>query len=144
MLLLTLLVAQPAAADEMIEVSCTQPFSEAMMHLQSSITGAGYSVSRVQHVDMGLTAAGYATDKYRLVFFGKAKDILWAREKMPELLTLLPLKFIVYQDGENASVVTLDPATFAGIYPDPAAEHVFQRWSTDVRAIVEGVLACTE
>ena len=54
-----------------------------MLALQESIRDHGYIVSRVQRVDIGLTGMGYKTDKYRIVFAGKAEEIRTSQKRRP-------------------------------------------------------------
>ena len=62
-------------ADELIMARSTEDFPETMLMLQNVIKKQGYIPSRVPRVDIGLTKSGYKTDKYRVVFFGKADEI---------------------------------------------------------------------
>ena len=75
--------AMPSMANELLMVRTQQTFPEAMLTLQTSIREHGYSITRVQRIDIGLTGMGYKTDKYRIVFVGKPKEIQYLVDKYP-------------------------------------------------------------
>ena len=74
-LLLLATVSLPLLAEEMLMARSRQSFPETMLTLQEAIVEQGYTLSRVQRVDIGLTASGFTTDKYRVVFLGKADEV---------------------------------------------------------------------
>ena len=70
----TAILAQ-AQQQQLIMGRSSEAFPETMSALQEAIKKAGYTISIVQRVDIGLTGMGFQTDKYRIVFFGKAEEI---------------------------------------------------------------------
>ncbi len=137
-LLLALLAGPAAWADEMMMVRTGQSFPEAMLALQAAIADHGYTVSRVQRVDIGLTAAGFETDKYRVVFFGKPEEVRRMTARYPELIPYLPLKIVIFAEGEETLASTFDPTLFNDLV---AAEDraVLKRWQADIFAILSGL-----
>ena len=98
---LILLSCRPVVADQsFLRASCDMPFPEAMVLLQDAIASHGYTVSRVQHVDKGLRNFGYETGLYRIVFFGRPQQMAIVRENHPGLIPYLPLKIMLFEDGE--------------------------------------------
>ncbi len=126
-------------ADELIMTRSTEDFPETMLLLQNAIKKQGYIPSRVQRVDIGLTKSGYKTDKYRVVFFGKADEIKTISQKLPELIPYLPLKISIFAEAGQTILVTIDPMSFDQMYPDSSLTPVFKRWSEDIHAIFDSI-----
>ena len=122
-------------AEDLVMLRSSQPFPETMSNLQQVIKQHGYVVSRVQRVDIGLTKMGYKTDKYRVVFFGKNKELQKLSDDYPELTAYLPLKIAIFSEGTETLLVTSDPIKFTEMFPDKALTEHFSRWSNDVVAI---------
>lgn len=140
LLLFALLLINTAAhADELIMVRSTEAFPETMLMLQSLIKQQGYKPSRVQRVDIGLTKSGYKTDKYRVVFFGKADEIKTISEQLPEIIPYLPLKISIFAEAGQTILVTLDPMSFDRMFPNSPFTSVFKRWTKDMHVIFDAV-----
>ena len=122
---------------EMIMVRSSEAFPEAMSLLQESIIKQGYTISRVQRVDVGLSAKGYKTDKYRVVFFGKGKEIKSLSEKYPQLIPYLPLKIAIYAEGESTILISANPAIFHDLFKLPELKPVFDTWLKNITIIPE-------
>ena len=135
MLLLAALFAAPAWADEMLMVRSGQDFPEAMMTLQESIAGHGYTVSRVQRVDIGLTAAGFESDRYRVVFFGVPEEVRRMSARYPGLVPYLPLQITLFAEGGETLAATFDPTLFNDMV-EPEDRSVLKRWRDDAIAIL--------
>lgn len=127
------------AAEELLMVRARVPFPEAMLVLQDSIRDHGYTLTRVQRVDIGLTGMGYETDKYRLVFFGKADEIRMLTAKVPELTPYLPAKIAIFAEEDQTLLVTASPKLYAGVAGNQVDPVVFDRWESDLRSIFHDV-----
>ena len=139
MILLLLLSGMQASAQEMIMMRSLLPFPETMLALQESIRAHGYTVSRVQRVDIGLTGMGYETDKYRIVFAGKAEEIRMLTEKAPQLTAYLPPKVSIFAENGETILVTVHPKLYADIAGDDVDPVIFERWESDLRSIFHDV-----
>jgi len=138
---LLLQVTVTAAAEDMIMIRSVLPFPETMLALQESITGHGYTVSRVQRIDIGLTGMGYPTDKYRIVFAGKIDEIRMLTEKAPQLIPYMPPKISIFAEGGQTVLVTINPGVYARIAGDAIDPVFFARWESDLRSIFHDVLS---
>ena len=85
-------------ANDLLMVRTQQGFPEAMLALQNSIREHGYNITRVQRIDVGLTGMGYKTDKYRVVFVGKPKEIQYLVNKYPVLAAYMPPKISIFAE----------------------------------------------
>ncbi len=132
-------IQSASIADELLMARSTEDFPETMLMLQSLIKQQGYTPSRVQRVDIGLTKSGYKTDKYRVVFFGKADEIKTISEKLPELIPYLPLKISIFAEAGQTILVTIDPMSFDQMYPNSSLTPVFKRWAEDIHAIFDSI-----
>lgn len=131
--------ASQAGAEEIIMRRSRQAFPETMLALQESIKAHGYTVSRVQRIDVGLTGMGYKTDKYRIVFAGKADEIRMLIEKAPQLIPYLPPKIAIFAEGDQTILVTIHPEIYGRIAGDAVDPVFFQRWESDLRSIFHDV-----
>jgi len=139
-IVLILLYTQSTAnADELMMVRSTEDFPETMLKLQSLIKQQGYKPSRVQRIDIGLTKSGYKTDKYRVVFFGKADEIKTISKELPELIPYLPLKISIFAEDGQTILVTIDPLSFDKMYPNSSLTPTFKRWAKDMHIIFDAI-----
>lgn len=141
LLMLVCMVAAPvpAGAEQLLIVRSSQAFEEAMSTLQGAISGAGYKVARVQRVDIGLEGHGYHSDKYRVVFYGKAEEIAQLSAKYPELIPYLPLNVAIFAEGDNTILTTNRPGVLEEFFPAPELKAVFARWEKDLIRILDEV-----
>ncbi len=108
-LIISLSISSQSRADNLLMARTSLSFPEAMLKLQDSIRNHGYTVSRVQRVDIGLTKSGYTTDKYRVVFFGKADLVKRLSDEYPQLIPYLPFKIAIFAEGEETLIVAANP-----------------------------------
>lgn len=132
-----LLAPAPAPAEELMMVRLARPFPEAMTVLQQAIADHGYNVTRVQRVDIGLTSRGFETAEYRVVFFGKTDEMKRLPERFPDLIPYLPLKIVVFAEGETTLALTFDPTVLAAAYAQPALGDQLRQWERDLRSILD-------
>jgi len=129
----------PAQADEMLIVRSGRDFEEAMVTLQGAIASRGYKVTRVQRVDVGLEAKGYQTDKYRVVFYGKAEEVARLAEHHPELIPFLPLSVAIFAEGSQTLITTNRPRALKALFPAAELWPTFDRWEQDLLGIFDEV-----
>lgn len=141
-LLLSLFISstsQAVVTGEMIMVRSSEPFPETMSLLQEAIRKHGYELSRVQRVDVGLSKKGYKTDKYRVVFFGKGKQIQALSKKYPQLIPYLPLKIAIFAEDDNTILISANPNIYNDLFKIPELKPTFEQWYTDVTEILKFV-----
>lgn len=134
-----LYLSSSAVADELMMARSTEDFPETMLLLQGLIKKLGYTPSRVQRVDIGLTKSGYKTDKYRVVFFGKADEIKKVSSQLPEIVPYLPLKISIFAEEGQTILVTLNPMSFDKMYPKSSLTPIFKQWKKDMQTIFNKV-----
>ncbi len=138
-----LLVLFPVFAGNLLMVRSSLGFPEAMAVLQNAIIKQGYTISRVQRVDVGLTRAKYKTDKYRVVFFGKKKEMAKLTREFPDLIPYLPLKIAIFAEADQAILVAVNPDQLAlmykGVYKAGKLRKYFRKWKKDIRQILKTV-----
>ena len=126
-------------AKELLMVRSVQPFPETMSTLQETIRKHGYTVSRVQRVDIGLTKMGYKTDKYRIVFYGKADEYKTLTKNHPELIPFLPLKIAIFSENNQTLMVAYNPLELSLMFENKELQVYFERWAKDMTAIMTEV-----
>lgn len=141
LLLLAASVSLPpgALADEMLMVRSGSDFEETMSTLQGAIAARGYTVSRVQRVDVGLEAKGYQTDKYRVVFYGRAAEVAALAERHPGLIPFLPLSVAIFAEGNQTLLATNRPGALKAFFPAPELAPTFAQWDRDLVDILDEV-----
>jgi uncharacterized protein (DUF302 family) len=137
-LLLAMVMALPAWAQEAYRARVKADFAEAMNELQSVIDAQGYQVLRVLPVDMGLENVGYGEKPYRIVFFAK-DDLKEKLRETPELAVYLPLAITVYKSGNVTRFLAVSPMEFAARDASPALMETLKGWDTDMRDIFAGL-----
>ncbi|MBI3545623.1 MAG: DUF302 domain-containing protein [Gammaproteobacteria bacterium] len=134
--LILMLSVQTARAEELLMVRIERPFDDAINDLQIAIQEHGYQVARIQRVDVGLASGGYATAEYRLVFFGKPAEMREIEDRYPQLLPYLPLKIVIFAEGNSALALSYNPALLQTFFKiDPLQSRV-QQWEKDIRSIL--------
>lgn len=111
-------------------------FEETLERLEAALSFHEYKVSRIQRVDVGMTKSGYKTDKYRLVFFANPKELAELTARHPELAPFLPLKMVIFAEGDETLLLVMDPIQLKTFYPDKGLDKIVKRWSRDVQAVL--------
>ena len=124
---------------ELLMVRVENNFPEAMNALQQAIVGTGYKLMRVQRVDIGLTKSGYKTAEYRIVFFGKKDEIQALASNYPQIIPFLPLKLVIFAEGDETIVMGANPAKLASFYPEKNLAPYFSKWEKDFREILKRI-----
>ena len=127
-----------AAEDEtLLMTRSSKPFETTLEQLSAAITYNEYKISRIQRVDVGLTKSGYKTEKYRLVFFAKPSELNKLAAKNPALIPYMPLKIIIFAEGDNTIMMTMNPYQLRTLVPDKTLFKYYKRWEQDIKAILE-------
>ena len=129
----------PTLADEMLIARSGRDFEDTMTSLQGAIAARGYKVSRVQRVDIGLEAKGYQTDRYRVVFYGKADEVAQLAERHPELIPFLPLSVAIFAEGSQTLLATNRPGALKAFFTAPELAPTFDRWEKDLVSIFDEI-----
>jgi len=144
-LLLSLSVSSvPVMAGDLIMVRTQQDFPEAMLTLQTSIREHGYAITRVQRIDIGLTGMGYETDKYRVVFVGKSKEIQYLVDKYPVLAAYMPPQVSIFAEEGDTVLITANPMIYAEMIDDDKDKILFRRWESDVYSVFDDIRKAQE
>lgn len=135
-LLLCVFISANVTASDLIMARSHLSFSEAMTNLQVSLREHGYTVAHVQRIDIGLTGMGYETDKYRVVFVGKADEIKYLINKYPQMIPYLPPMVSVFAEEGDTLLATANPIAFAPMV-DEQDRVIFERWENDVYSVFD-------
>lgn len=126
-----------AVEESMLMMRSAQSFPETMLALQKHLGEYGYTISRVQRVDIGLTSSGFQTDKYRIVFYGKPKEIRTLSKRYPQLIPYLPLKMTIFAEQDETVLVALDPTMLEDVVGNDEFYYTLQRWKNDILSIMD-------
>ena len=139
LLVIMVSVTLPLFAGDLLMVRTRQDFPEAMLLLQTSVKEHGYQVTRVQRIDIGLTGMGYKTDKYRIVFVAKPKEMQYLVNKYPVLAAYMPPKISILAEDDETVLVTANPMIYAEMIDDEEDKVIFSRWESDVYSVFEDI-----
>jgi len=137
LLLVTMMIAVPAQAENMLMVRVHDDFEETMIQLKATLNDYGYRIAHIQKCDGGLSGFGYKTDLYKSVFFGKFEEMRRLTRDHPEIIPYVPLKIAVMKEKDTVLLVAMNPTTLEPLFPDPGLRIQFERWESDIRAIFE-------
>ena len=127
----------PARSEEaLIMVRSAKPFSATLEQLTTAINFNEYKISRIQRVDVGLTKSGYKTKQYRVVFYAKPSELDKLVEKHPNLIPYVPLKIVIFAEGDNTILLALNPNELRKLVPEKDLFPYYKEWETDVRSIL--------
>ncbi len=132
-------MAMPALSSDLLMVRTRQSFPEAMLTLQTAIREHGYEITHVQRIDIGLTGMGYKTDKYRVVFVGKQKEIQYIVDKYPVLAAYMPPQISIFAEHGETVLITANPRIYAEMIDDKADKVLFKRWESDVYSVFDDI-----
>ena len=140
LLLALLCLAGPVLADHMLMARINMKADLALEYLKTAVTEHGYEVAHIQKCDSGLGGFGFHSDTYRVVFFGKLKEIRGISARHPEFVAYLPLKIAVEAEKGETVMTAVNPLTFDRYYPkDHEMQLQFRRWRNDILSIFEDV-----
>ena len=137
--IILLCFAAPSLASDLLMVRSQQSFPEAMLTLQTSIKEHGYEITRVQRIDIGLTGMGYKTDKYRIVFVGKPKEIQYLVDKYPVLAAYMPPQISIFAESGDTVLITANPMIYADMIDNEKDKVLFRRWESDVYSVFDDI-----
>ena len=138
-LLLLLVVAAPARAENMIMLRVGLGFDDAMIMMKEKLEEYGYKVAHIQKCDGGLGDAGYKTGLYKSIFFGKFDEMRYLTNKYPQIIPYVPLKIAVMEELDTLVLVAMNPSTLRDFFEEPELQTLFGRWESDIRAIFDEI-----
>jgi uncharacterized protein (DUF302 family) len=134
-----LLLGGAVTAQSTLMARTDMKFERAIGVLQQTLEEYGYKVAHVQRCDGGMADFGYKSDFYRVVFFGKVEEVRRLSRKHPELVPYLPLKILLFAEKDETVLVVLNPLDLARRFEAEELKVQFQRWHSDIRAILDEV-----
>ncbi|VAW52215.1 hypothetical protein MNBD_GAMMA05-206 [hydrothermal vent metagenome] len=134
----------PVIAADLLMVRTQQHFPEAMLTLQNSVKEHGYEVTHVQRIDIGLTGMGYDTDKYRVVFIGKKKEIQHLVDTYPEMAAYMPPQISIFAEHGETVLVTAHPKIYANMIDGEKDKLIFKRWESDIYSVFDDIRLADE
>jgi uncharacterized protein (DUF302 family) len=137
--IILLCFAAELLASDLLMVRSQQSFPEAMLTLQTSIREHGYEITRVQRIDIGLTGMGYKTDKYRIVFVGKPKEIQYLVDKYPAMAAYMPPQISIFAEHGETVLITANPMIYAEMVDNEKDKVLFRRWESDVYSVFDDI-----
>jgi uncharacterized protein (DUF302 family) len=140
-LLALVLCSGPLVAQPTLMARTGMQFERTMGALTQTLGEYGYSVAHVQRCDGGMTDFGYKSDFYRVVFFGKIDEVRRLSRDYPELVPFLPLKMLLFAEKDETVLVILNPLDLARHFEAAELQVQFQRWHSDIRAILGEIRA---
>jgi len=142
--MVALTMTVPVMAADLLMVRTQQGFPEAMLTLQNSVKEHGYEITHVQRIDIGLTGMGYNTDKYRVVFIGKKKEIQYLVSTYPALAAYMPPQISIFAEHGETVLVTAHPQIYANMIDGEKDKLIFKRWESDIYSVFDDIRLADE
>lgn len=137
---LCVLFAASAQADPQW-VSKRVEMRQAMDDLSLAAANHGMQLVKVQPIDQALVKRGFDNPHVRLVFIGSEVAVRWAEAADTRLLNLLPMRFVLLQQGDQVIVMTDDLEPWKPHFQDSPGLKVLQAWEVELREVLADFLA---
>ncbi len=134
------LTVQPVQADPQI-VSKRIEMRQAMDDLAIAAANHGMQLVKVQPIDQALVKRGFDNPHVRLIFINSEVAVRWAEAADPRLLNLLPMRFVLLQQGDLITVMVDDLAAWKSYYRDSPGLTVLNAWEIELREVLADFLA---
>ncbi len=132
---LAVIFSSASYAENMITLRVYNSYDSVMISVKEKLNEYGYKVAHVQKCDGGMKSMGYQSDDYKVVFFGKLKEVRQLSKKFPHIIPYIPLKIAVIKEADSVVLVALNPSSLALYFKEKELHTQFERWENDVRAI---------
>ena len=131
------LISSPAQAGNIFLTTERQSdYLAALDDLTIAIANHDYTLIKIQPVDQGLRRKGFETTSYKVVFFGDNSQVNQVLITNPEASVILPLKIILYQQGETVIASAPDLSMWEGIF-DNGLTPIIKEWQRDMHGILQ-------
>ncbi len=126
-------------AENMITLRVNKSYNDVIILVKEKLSEYGYKVAHIQKCDGGMKSMGYKSDDYKVVFFGKLKEVRYLSNKYPLIIPYIPLKIAVIKESDSVVLVALNPSSLAPYFKEKELHTQFDRWENDLRAIFEEI-----
>lgn len=131
------IISSPAQAGNIFLTAERQSdYLAALDDLTIAIANHDYTLIKIQPVDQGLRRKGFETTSYKVVFFGDNSQVNQVLITNPEASVILPLKIILYQQGETVIASAPDLSMWEGIF-DNGLTPIIKEWQRDMHGILQ-------
>jgi len=127
-----------ANTDDMLMMRVVLNGPIVMEYVKSSVLEHGYTIAHEQRCDGGMTDFGYKTDFYRVIFFGKGKEVRQLSAKYPDIVSYLPLKLAIIAENKETVLTIVNPMVLEPYY-NKEVRMQLMRWRNDILSIFEDV-----
>lgn len=136
---LLLLISGIVHAENMITLRIDDSYENVMTSVKVKLNEYGYHVAHVQKCDGGMKSMGYTSDEYKVIFFGKLKEVRELTKKYPQIIPYVPLKIAVIKENDSVVLVVLNPSTLDKYFKQEELKTQFKRWENDLRSIFKDI-----
>ena len=134
---LSCLMVPPGRADPLFLRATKQiAFQSALDDLALAINNHGYIPTKIQPIDQGLRDKGYEATDYKLIFFGDKEQVDQVLAVNPDAAMLLPLKIILYREGDVVIAIAPSMEMWKGVFGGEALNLMINQWQKDVLSIL--------
>ena len=109
---------------------------QALDDLALAAVNHGMVLVKVQPIDHALVKRGFDNPHVRLVFIGSETAVRWAEAADPRLLNLLPMRFVLIQQGDSILVMTDDLEVWKPYFKDSPALRLLEGWEVELRELL--------
>ena len=132
-LLLTL--AGTAGADAAVGAKTADAYT-ALTDITLAAENHGYHLVKIQPIDQAMVKRGYDDPGLKILFLGNAEDMEQAGKVDPLLLSLLPLRLVMYRKDSQVVISSDDLEAWKVQFSSPASLKLIEKWQQDLSAIL--------
>ena len=136
LILYCLVSSQVYANEKFLMAKRHGDYTSALDSLTIAIADHNYALIKIQPVDKGLRLHGYKTGNYKVVFFGNGKQFDRLVAAHPEASVMLPLKIMLYQQGNTIVASAPDMQMWKGIFGSDSTP-IIEGWRRDMQRILQ-------
>lgn len=134
-----LMLSSTVYAENMIMLRVNNSYDNAMISVKEKLKGYGYQIAHIQKCDGGMKSMGYISDEYKVIFFGKLKEVRELSKKYPQIIPYIPLKIAVIKEKDSVVLVASNPSSLSPYFKQKELHTQFERWENDIRAIFKEI-----
>jgi uncharacterized protein (DUF302 family) len=132
---LLLALTGAALADAAVGAKTADAYT-ALTDITLAAENHGYHLVKIQPIDQALVKRGYDDPGLKILFLGNAEEMEQAGKTDPLLLSLLPLRLMMFRKDGQVVISSDDLEAWKVQFSSPASLNLIEKWQQDLTAIL--------
>jgi len=132
---LLLALAGAAVADAAVGEKTADAYT-ALTDITLAAENHGYHLVKIQPIDQAMVKRGYDDPGLKILFLGNAEAMEQAGKTDPLLLSLLPLRLVMFRKDGQVVISSDDLEAWKAQFSSPASLKLIEQWQQDLAAIL--------